>query len=287
MKNKRYVLIDTSGISHAAWHAYPEKTGKDGLDARVLHGVLSKVKRLEKLFDWDHLVFVLDNHEGSYYRKSIFPLYKANRPPQDEEFKRQNSELETQLNLLGYKTLKQIGVESDDLIGSLSTYIKNNNGLTMILSADKDLSQLVCETVWLLKPTKGHLSKESPFETIDSDGVFKKFGVYPNQIADWLALTGDISDNIPGIKGIGEKTATKLLNDFGNIENLLNNCSGLKPKIKEELSNSYHTLIMAKKLTSILMDIEIDINLLKAPTQTNLEKKINLINLKNIPPWLL
>lgn len=255
--SKRFVLVDGNALLHAAWHGYPERIGSDGLSYRGVHGFLSKVHRMDKDYEWDELLVVFDPIEGSLYRKSLFSGYKAHRPDSDPDLVRQLELMPRILNDFGIQTLTVPGVESDDVIGTLAKKRAANGEMVMIVTPDKDMAQLVTETVGLLRPLRGAAAIEVPFDYMGPDGVYAKFGVRPAQVADWLALIGDVSDNIPGVKGVGPKTATKLIEKFGDVRTIVTNAGSIKGSIGEALKEFHATVDVVLKLTTIQTDLDV------------------------------
>lgn len=254
--SKRYILVDGNALVHAAWHGYPERLGPDGLSYRALHGFLSKIHRLERDYIWDELLVVFDPVEGSSYRKSLFPDYKSHRPESDPDLKRQLLLVETALIDLGISTLKVPGVESDDVIGTLAKKECRNGSIVMILTPDKDMAQLVDAQIGLLRPVRGEAAIDTPYDYVGESGVFDKFGVTPSQIADWLALMGDVSDNIPGVRGVGPKKATKLIETYGDVRTVLTHADKISGKLGEALRESREAMETVIKLTTIQVELD-------------------------------
>lgn len=255
---KRVVLVDTNAFIHAAWHAYPSALGPDGLCYRVIHGMISKLHRLERFCAWDLMIAVLDPNEGSLYRKTLFPAYKANRPALDPDFTRQKDHVEKALRAFGVNVWREPGVESDDLLGSMAKREAAKGSFVMIVTPDKDLSQMVAENISILRPIKGEESIKVPFDYMDKDGVKNKYGVWPHQIADWLALQGDASDNIPGVDKVGAKTAAKWLEQYGDLETLMAYAHEIKGVAAKNLHDMRDMMPVVKLLTTIQVDLEID-----------------------------
>lgn len=253
--DERYVLVDGNAMVHAAWHGYPERLGSDGLSYRALHGFLSKIHRMDRDYQWDELLVVFDPPEGSLFRKSIFSGYKAHRPEQDPDLRRQLLLTEQVIRELGFSTLKVPGVESDDAIGTLARRAAARGMMVMIVTPDKDMAQLVTDKVGLLRPLRGAEAIEVPFDYMGHEGVVDKFGVEPAQIAGWLALIGDISDNIPGVRGIGPKTAAKLLAQYGDVRTVLTNADSIPGKLGEALRESRAAMETVLSLTTIQTEL--------------------------------
>ena len=253
---KRVVLVDGNAIVHAAWHGYPERLGNDGLSYRALHGFLSKMHRLDRDYQWDELLVIFDPIEGSIYRKALFSGYKAHRPETDPDLRRQLLLVEQALSQLGFSTLKAAGVESDDVIGTLAKLHAGKGSLVMILTPDKDMAQLVDERVGLLRPLRGEAGIETAYNYMNEAGVFSTFGVNPVQIADWLALIGDTSDNIPGVRGVGPKKAAKLLETYGDARTTLTNAEKISGAVGLALLESRSVMETVIKLTTIQVDLD-------------------------------
>lgn len=257
MSEKRCVLFDVSAFSHAAWHAYRPSLGTDGACYRVIHGVLNKLHQLERVLVWDHIVAVLDPEDGSVFRKSLYPQYKANRPPEDVDFVRQKRLLRDVLEASGIYCIQKPGVESDDVIGSLAYSATQQGALSVIVSPDKDLMQLVNDRVAIFKPLKKVPIGGAHFEYISHEHVKSLIGLEPMQIPDWLALMGDSSDNIPGVEGIGKVRAAKILQKFGSLEYLLMNLDQLDEKTREKIEPLKTLLPTIKQLTTIQVNIPV------------------------------
>ena len=251
---KRFALVDVSAFAHMAWHAYPDCFDRSGKCNKVLSGILSKIRRLEKSFEWDRLVGVMDPDGGSLFRKGIFPEYKANRPEPDADFVRQKQDLPRMLGELGLSPFLVPGEEADDVMASLAMAIAGMGHLAMIVSPDKDMAQMVDEhpsVVWV-RPVRG---EGAGFEFMDSGSVRDKFGVWPAQIPDLLAMMGDSSDNIPGIPRVGGKTAAKLLEKYGTVEGVITHASEIPGAIGESVRASMETLPVLKRLTTLSKDL--------------------------------
>jgi DNA polymerase-1 len=254
--SKRHVYVDGNALVHAAWHGYPERLGPDGLSYRALHGFLSKLHRMDRDYAWDEMLVVFDPQEGSLYRKGLFADYKAHRPQPDPDLVRQMSLIEKALPELGVATLKVPGVESDDVIGTLAKRSAQQGCLVMVVTPDKDMAQLVDDYIGLLRPLRGPAAIETPFDYVNHDGVVSKFGVAPNQIADWLALIGDVSDNIPGVEGVGEKRATALIEKYGDVRTLMTRAEEIKGKVGEALRDRRPHIENVVKLTTIQIELD-------------------------------
>jgi len=222
------------------------------------------IKRLIKDYEPEQIVTVFDAKEKTF-RDEIYPEYKAHRPPTPKDLSSQFEPLMEVLSALGLPILTIPGVEADDVIGTISNLAKNAEKYVIISTGDKDMAQLVNSHISLINTMSN--------TTMDEHGVFEKFGVKPNQIIDYLTLVGDASDNIPGVPGIGEKTAIKLIKEFGSLENLytaLDKQSLLKTvgfsinqRLKVKLEEYKEQAFFSKKLATIKRDIPIKFDLNK------------------------
>lgn len=187
-------------------------------------------------------------------RNDYFPQYKANRPPTPEEIVKAFSQVKELLSIRSIKQMQIEKQEADDVIGSLVKLLSSQKNDIVIASGDKDLAQLVSPQVCLTNIKKGEI------ETYDEQGIKEKIGVYPHQVADYLALMGDAVDNIPGVKGVGMKTAAKLINDYQNIQGVIENIAHIKGKIGKAIAEEKTFLQLYLKLTQIDRQIPLPIS---------------------------
>ncbi|HSX71836.1 MAG TPA: 5'-3' exonuclease H3TH domain-containing protein, partial [Pseudomonas sp.] len=202
MSNAPLVLVDGSSYLYRAFHALPPLATSKGLQTGAVKGVLNMLKSLRKQYPDSPFAVVFDA-KGGTFRDQMFAEYKANRPPMPEELRGQVEPLHAAVRALGYPLLCVEGVEADDVIGTLARRCAAAGRDVVISTGDKDMAQLVCPHVTLVNTMTGSV--------YDIDGVKAKFGVGPELIIDYLALMGDKVDNIPGVPGVGEKTAVGLL----------------------------------------------------------------------------
>jgi len=203
----------------------------------------------------DYLACAFDS-KGKTFRHNMFPDYKANRSEMPKEMQDQLVHLWEILDLMNIPVLKKNGVEADDIIGTLAKNAKDEGLCTFIVSGDKDFTQLIDEDILLYAPGM----RKAPDPVIyDADKVEQKWGVPPKKIIDLLGLMGDSSDNIPGVAGVGPKTAVKLLLEYGNIENVLENAQNITNKrVQRGLSENFNNAILSKKLVTIITNIELE-----------------------------
>jgi len=251
------VLLDTNAFVHSSFHAYEPCLDKKGNDQRVLKGVIDTLVSLSyKMQKIDNIALVFDPDDGYLYRKSIYPLYKDNRPETDKKLVVQkNNAINILKNFLGLPVIVYNGYEADDAIGSVSK-IYHKEYQIILVSTDKDIAQLVENDVIFMKRTKGRENKGYVF--LDENDISEEFGVTPKQIPDWLALMGDTADNLPGIDKIGAKTASKILREYKSIEHLIAFAHEIEnKKLKEQVINHKDQLKVVKNLATIKTDLEI------------------------------
>jgi DNA polymerase-1 len=205
------ILIDGSSYLFRAYHALPPLTNSKGLNTGAAKGVVGMVRRLVADYPGDQVVVVFDA-KGPTFRNEIYAEYKANRPPMPEELREQIEPIHAMIRAMGLPLVCVGGVEADDVIGTLALQAAARQQSVLISTGDKDMAQLVGDHVTLINTMTN--------TTMDHDGVVEKFGVPPELIIDLLALQGDKVDNIPGVAGVGEKTALALLQNLGGLNDI-------------------------------------------------------------------
>jgi DNA polymerase-1 len=224
----KWLLIDGFNLAYRCFHAVPELTRADGFPTNALHGW---VKSLWKLADQEKpdgtLVFF--DLGGSQDRLLLLPEYKAQREEMPEALQKQIEPIKALTRAMGFVGVEVDGVESDDLLASQAVALANQGHKVLIVSSDKDFAQIVDDRIKILLPPPSANPKLG-WRFRDKAGVLEKFGVPPSQIADYLALVGDSSDNIPGISGVGPKTAVKWLQLYGNVEGVIAHAAELTPE---------------------------------------------------------
>ncbi|HET7649541.1 MAG TPA: DNA polymerase I [Gammaproteobacteria bacterium] len=208
---KPLILVDGSSYLYRAFFALPPLTNPRGEPTGAVYGVANMLKKLVADYQPEQVAVVFDAR-GKTFRDELFEEYKANRPPMPDDLAAQIEPLLELVRAMGFPVLQISGVEADDVIGTLATQAAANGQHVLISTGDKDIAQLVNDHITLVNTMTG--------STLDRDGVKEKFDVWPEQIIDYLALVGDTSDNIPGVHGIGPKTAAPLLAHFGSLEEL-------------------------------------------------------------------
>ena len=205
----RLILVDGSSYLFRAYHALPALTNSKGLNTGAAKGVIGMIRKLVADYAGDQVVVIFDA-KGPTFRNDIYPEYKANRPPMPDELREQIEPIHDTIRAMGLPLICIGGVEADDVIGTLSVQAAGSGREVVISTGDKDMAQLVNDHVTLINTMNN--------TTMDHDGVVDKFGVPPTLILDLLALMGDKVDNIPGVAGVGEKTATASLQHLGGID---------------------------------------------------------------------
>jgi len=251
MTAKPLILVDGSSYFYRAFHALPPLLTTQGQPTGAIYGVINMIRRLLKEYDTPRVVVVLDA-KGKTFRDEWYPAYKAHRPPTPPDLSCQFEPMVALLRALGLPVLIIDGVEADDVIGTLAVEASAQHVPVIISTGDKDMAQLVNEHVTLINTMSN--------QTLDVAGVEAKFGVTPAQIIDYLTLVGDTSDNIPGVKQCGPKTALKWLKEYQTLDNLVANASAITGKIGESLRASLDVIPLSKKLVTIKTDVLIPVH---------------------------
>ncbi len=224
----KVALVDGFNMAFRAFYGMPDLTRKDGFPTGAIHGWVRSLWWIEDNVDAD-AVYVFFDLGGASRQLAIREDYKANRGETPEELEPQIPVIKEWTRAAGYAGVEQQGIEADDLIAAYSRKLSEEGHDVIIISADKDLAQLVKDGVKQLLPPPTANPKIG-WRELDTVAVEKKFGVKPRQIADYLALIGDTSDNIPGLKGVGPKTASKWLVQYNDLEGVIAHCGELNPK---------------------------------------------------------
>ena len=274
-KLKKLFIIDGYAILYRAHYALirnPLITSY-GFHTSALFGFTNQLIKIIKDENPDYLVCAFDSKEKTF-RHKIYSDYKANRPEMPEELQKQIPHLWELLDGMNIPVLRKPGYEADDIIGTVTESVLDKKIQSYIVSGDKDFMQLINDKIFLYTPGK----RNSAPDIYDKDGVIKKWGLPPEKIIDLLALMGDSSDNVPGVAGVGIKTAVKLLKEYDNIESVLDNASKISNKrVHNGLINGRDKAFLSKELVTIIKDVDVDTNvenfLLKSFDQEALGKK--------------
>jgi len=248
MADKPFVVVDGSSYLFRAYHAIRDLSSSKGEPTNAIFGVLNMLFSLLDKYEPKHVAVVFDA-PGKTFRDDLFADYKANRPPMPDDLRPQIEPLVQAVKAIGLPILRIKGVEADDVIGTLATRATDIGLATIISTSDKDMAQLVNEHVTLVNTMTN--------TTMDRAGVHEKFGVWPEQIIDFLALVGDSSDNIPGVPGVGPKTAAKWLAEHGDLDTIKSHANEIPGKVGESLRNTLEQLPLYKELTTIVCDLDL------------------------------
>jgi DNA polymerase I len=239
---RKLVLVDGSSYLYRAFHALPPLTNSKGEPTGAVLGVLNMLNKLLKEETPNRVAVVFDA-PGRTFRDDLFEQYKAHRPPMPDELRAQVQPLLDAVTAMGLPVLRISGVEADDVIGTLAKRGAESGFTVLISTGDKDMAQLVGPQIQLINTMSN--------TRLDRVGVKAKFDVFPEQIVDYLALIGDSSDNIPGIKGVGPKTAAKWLDQYRTLDALLEHAADIPGKVGENLRNDLAGLELSRKLATI------------------------------------
>jgi DNA polymerase-1 len=249
MQKKKLVLIDGSSLLYRSFYAIRFLTNSDGFPTNAIYGFIMTLKKLMDQEDPDFLGIVFDT-KGPTERHKIYAEYKAHRKPMPEDLVVQMPPLKKIIEAMNIPTFELSEHEADDILGTFAHKASKENLQTVIVTTDKDLLQMVDQNTSVYNPTKDI--------TLDEKGVKEFFGVSPSQIIDVLALWGDSSDNIPGVPGIGEKTAKSLITQFGSLDNLLENLPDIeKESVRKKIENNLDELNLSRQLVTIFKDLNI------------------------------
>ena len=249
------VLVDGFSIAFRAFYALPETlmTSK-GTPTNVIHGFMSMLNKITSDYKLNQLIVTWDL-PGQTFRNEIYTEYKANRTSAPDNFNLQIPLLQSLLKTFNIPQVSKEGYEADDVLGSLSKSLNSDKKKVLIVTGDRDTFQLISKKTNILYTKRGI----SDVDLVDEKFFVEKFGIKTSQYVEYLALKGDPSDNIPGLPGVGQKTATTLLQEYQNIDNIFKNLDDLTPKIKSSFEENKELLLMSKELATIKTDIELDI----------------------------
>ncbi|MDR2781047.1 MAG: DNA polymerase I [Holosporaceae bacterium] len=258
------ILVDGSGFIYRAYYALPQLTDGQGRSVGAVYGFCSMLISLLKKHESDLFCVVMDSGRDTF-RSEIYQEYKANRSETPEELKSQMPLLRDACDAFGVPVISKKGFEADDIIATFARKLPADGYDVRIISSDKDLMQLVTDTVTIFDPMKSRIIK--------AEQVNEKYGVAPSQMIFLQTLMGDPSDNIPGVKGIGLKTAAKLVAEFQTLDALYQNINKIKsPKIRESLIEQRDRVDISLKLVTLREDVELDYDLKDLKISHNVEK---------------
>ena len=282
---KPIILVDGSSYLYRAFHALPPLTTSSGQPTGAVRGVAAMLRKLLKDYDPQYMAVIFDA-KGKTFRDELFEQYKSNRPPMPDDLREQVQPLHDLIRAMGLPLIIEEGVEADDVIGTFARIFGEQGKPVLISTGDKDMAQLVTDQVTLINTMNDAL--------YDIEGVKKKFGVGPELIIDFLALMGDKVDNIPGVPGVGEKTALGLIQGLGSLENIYQNLDkvaelsfrGAKT-LGKKLEEHKEQAFLSYKLATIKLDCELsedqDDLKLQAPDAEKLAETYRTLEFKG---WL-
>jgi DNA polymerase-1 len=282
MKNQIYI-VDVSSMFFRAFYAVRPLSSSKGVPVNAVYGFISMIIKLMKEKKPDHVVFCYDRKEPSF-RKDLYVEYKAHRTDMPDDLQVQMPYLKQVARLFGIKDIEVPTFEADDLIGTIAKMAEKENYEVFMVSGDKDFCQIVSPNVFLYDTMKDLI--------FTPEMVKEKHGVTPEQFIDYLAITGDASDNIPGIAGIGPKGAHKLIEQFGTVENIYKNIDQVESAaIKQKLITSKDNALISKKLVTICCDVDLKCTLddfkLKPMIKDELRAFLQDLNFKTFEKNLL
>jgi DNA polymerase-1 len=250
------ILIDGSSYLYRAFHAYPESMSNGDIQTNAIYGVVNMLRSMMKQFSSERIAVIFDA-KGKTFRDDMYPEYKANRPSMPNELRSQIEPLHNIIKAMGLPLLVIPGVEADDVIGTLAHQASQQGMPVLISTGDKDMAQLVDENVTLINTMTNVV--------MDPQGVVDKFGIGPELIIDFLALMGDKVDNIPGVPGVGEKTALALLQGIGSIDDIYTRLDDIAPlgfrgskTMAKKLTEHEDNARLSYELATIKLDVELE-----------------------------
>ena len=276
--SKQLILVDGSSYLFRAFHALPPLVNSKQQPTGAVKGVINMIRSLIKGHPDSNVAIVFDA-KGKTFRSDLYSEYKATRPPMPDELRSQIEPIHQIVQAMGLPMLVIPGVEADDVIGTLAKQATAQGIKTLISTGDKDLAQLVDEHVTLMNTMNN--------ERLDVAGVETKFGIAPNKIIDFLALTGDKADNIPGVPGVGPKTAVKWLLEHQSMDGVIQNADAIGGKIGERLRENIDLLRLSYELATIKLDCELDLTIDElVPSAEDGEALLSLFSELEFKSWV-
>ena len=276
--DKPLLLVDGSSYLFRAFHALPDLRTLDGFPTGAIRGVIGMLRKLANDYEGSPVAVVFDVG-GKTFRNDLFPEYKANRPRMADDLRVQIQPIFDIIEAMGMPLLRVPDVEADDVIGTLAVEATRTGRRTIISTGDKDMAQLVSEHVTLVNTMSD--------TELDRDGVVEKHGVAPERIVDYLALMGDTVDNIPGVPGVGPKTAAKWLNQYGSLDEVIAHSGDIRGKAGERLRDTVEALPLSRELATIRCDVDFGVGIADlAPSPPNADKLREYFERYDFKPWL-
>ncbi|MBN1823703.1 MAG: DNA polymerase I [Endomicrobiales bacterium] len=241
-------LIDGNAYIHRAYHALPPLTTSKGEMVNAVYGFIRMLMKIVKSEKPEYIAVCFD-HPSPTFRHREYGPYKANRKKIDDDLKNQIPIVRRAVEALNVPSIDKEGYEADDVIATLARGAEKDGADVVVVSGDKDVLQLVDDKIRVWNETKDIW--------YDASGVEKKYGLSPERLVDMFALMGDASDNVPGLKGVGEKTAVKLVGEYGSVENLIKKAAHLEGKLKNSIEENHSILAVSKRLVTLCDDVKL------------------------------
>ncbi len=268
-------LLDAYALIYRAYYAFIRmpKINSKGQNTSAILGFVNTMEEVLKNEQPDYIGVVFDP-KGGTFRHKLYPLYKAQREETPEDIRFAIPYIKEIIRGYNIPVIEIENYEADDVIGTLAKRFAGINMEVYMMTPDKDYGQIVDEHIWMYRPPTG----KRPLEILGPKEVCQKYGIQnPEQVIDFLGLMGDASDNIPGCPGVGEKTAIKLIQQFGSVEHLLDSTHKLKGKQKENIENNHDNIVLSKLLATIKLDVPVEIELKDLAIQQKDEQKLKTI----------
>ncbi|MFN7170840.1 MAG: 5'-3' exonuclease H3TH domain-containing protein [Candidatus Omnitrophota bacterium] len=277
---KKLFILDGNSFCYRAYYAIKGLSNSKGMPTNAIYGFVNMLNKIIREEKPDYLAVAFDM-KGPTFRHRLFEEYKIKRPPMPKDLQEQLEIIKEIVQAYNIPVFEQEGYEADDVMATMVESLKSQHLLIYLVTADKDVLQLVEENVFVYNP----YHKYSP--VYNSKSVRERFGMSPNFIPDLLALMGDDTDNIPGIAGIGEKTATQLLARFHSIDNLLSHTEEIeKENLRQTIEKEKEKISLNKKLAFLNRDLPLEINLddlrIKPPNKSKLFRLFKELEFKNL-----
>ena len=271
---KKLLILDSNSLMNRAFYALPPMNNSDGINTNAIYGFMNMLFKMKDEINPDSIIATFDLKAPTFRHKE-YAEYKAGRNKMPPELAEQFPIIKELLKFMGIKIFEIEGFEADDLIGTVSKFAENNDTEVFVVTGDKDALQLASDNTKIVITKKG----VSETAVYDRKTFIDEFEVTPNQFIDVKGLMGDKSDNIPGVPGVGEKTAFKLIKEYGSIEEVLKNIDNIPgKKLKENLENNVEQAIFSKKLATIMREVPIEITL----DDINCSDKENILEIKKM-----
>ena len=278
------ILVDGSSYLYRAFHALPPLTASNGQPTGAVRGVVSMLRKMQADFKDSDIVVVFDA-KGKTFRDEMFAEYKSHRPPMPDDLRAQIEPVHQCIQAMGLPMIVHPGVEADDVIGTLAVQAEAKGESVIISTGDKDMAQLVSERVTLMNTMSNTV--------YDRDGVVEKFGVPPERIIDYLAIIGDTSDNIPGVPGVGPKSAVPMLQEIGGLDAIYADPEAIRElefrgakKMPEKMLEHKDQAYLSYKLATIKLDVELDAEIGLTNSAPNAEALHQLFTELEFKSWI-